>query len=162
MFRELSQKTRAHIVSQGEIEFVPIVKWKSFEVLSTFIKHEIVFQHNSKKQDRIGSFYLTIDENCCFEMTKIRFTEKSGVPLRLFMYELILKCAIKEAKFNSAPRLVAQCDDPLFVEALLKLQFDVQQIEQLTEPAPLYHGEKKLAQGKVHPLVNFSKGVGSL
>lgn len=162
MFYETLPKTKEYILSQGEIEFVPAVKWKNASVLELCMKHEIVFRHTDGQVDDLGSFYLTLKNGFLYEMAKVEFATRCGRGLKLFMFELILKCAIREAALAGSSSLVIECDDPLIAEAFLTCRFKVEILEPATKSRPVYRGKKELAQERVDPLVNFTMGYGSL
>jgi hypothetical protein len=162
MFYRVMSETREYISEQGEIEFKPIVKWKTFNLMKTAVKHEIVFKYKHKPEtDRLGSFYLIIDGNELYEMTKVRFTADHRTGLRSFVYELIVKHALKQAEEIGVRSFVIECDDPLIVDTLLSHSFRIRKLEQLTIPdEPIYRGEKELAQKEIDCLNAFRMGIG--
>lgn len=161
MFYKMQPETKKYIVSQGEIEFTPTVKWKNAGILDLCIKHEVSFDHHDGKKDELGSFYLTVRSESSYEMAKLEFSNSCSKGLKLFMFELILKHAIKEAKLANVGDLIIECDDLLMVEAFLTCHFRVECIKQKTKPNSIYRGRKEIAQDKART-IGFTAGLVSL
>ena len=144
MFSEVKPKFKEYILSQGEIEFFPLVKFMMAHVLTASVKHDAVFIYHKGGRDRLGEFYLTLAEGI-YEMTCFRFVGSCGPGLKLFMLELILKSAIKDAAFNKCSYVMIECAEPLMTDALMACHFSITKLDdQEIDGKPVYRGIKCL------------------
>ena len=144
MFNEVRPNFKEYILNQGEIEFFPVVKFAMSHVLTTSIRHDAVFIYHKGGKDRLGEFYLTLAEGI-YEMTHFEFIAGCGPGLKLFMLELILKFAIKDAALNKCSYVVIECAEPLITDALMTCHFSITKPDgQLISGKPVYRGIKYL------------------
>lgn len=162
MFIEVTPETREYVLSQGEVEFSPAVKWKAQGTDVLHKRYDITFVYPDGKKDELGKFYLTLREDYCYEMTYVELTTECGKPLQMFMLELIMKTAIKEAKTSGVGRLDIECNHAFAPDAFLTCHFKVERLDIVSPGKTIWKGSKEIAQDKQHPLVNFAKGMGSL
>jgi len=159
MFIEVTPETKEFILSQGEVEFNPAIKWKSVSTDISYLRYDMFFVYTDGGKDELGKFYLTLRKGLCYEMTAVELTAKCGKALQMFMLELMVKAAIKEAKLAGAIRLEIECNHPLVAYAFLTCNLKIEKFDQVSTNRPLWKGSKKIEQ---HPLSSMARGLGSL
>lgn len=130
MFQEFSPKMREHIISTGEVEFIADMKCHSANLMTSYMKHRIIFRYyESGEADEVGDFYLTLQNGHRYEMARLRITANIGQALKLFMMELILKAAIKEAQQANVFDVVVDCTEKLIADAFLTCRFSIERFK---------------------------------
>jgi hypothetical protein len=159
MFKEFSSEMKEQILSKGEIVFEPTIKSNGSAALSSYVRHTILFRYLSGDEDEIGSFYLTIQDGYHYEMNRLEITPNIGQALKLFMLELILKTAMKEASISNASSVRAVCSEPLALDAFLTCRFEIDRFESSVKGRDdIFCGRKVLKRSETHPLVKMASG----
>lgn len=146
MFQELSSEMKEHIVSNGEISFVPIRDLQKDSLIS-YAEHSIIFANKSGIDDWIGRFFLSGHVGYFYTLAKLEITAPCSDGLKIFLFELICKKALAEAVSMKARRLNIESEDPLSTEAFLTCKLGVKRINRsglfLT---PLFQGYRLLVE----------------
>lgn len=124
MYHRIAENIEKQVRTNGKVVFSTCIKLDDIAGTVSSIGHQVEYVPTNGTKEVVGKFILTTTNNFNYIISNLELIETCKDPgQRIFMYIMILECALREANDVLMEKVVVESLDPLIVEAFLEKKF---------------------------------------